>query len=369
MKKVTTPLPLGNLRFPSATASQSEHPPEGSEGSPLCTPPFHIVGNDISYYMKSAVITGAKGFVGRALTAELRRQGIRVLAVARKHDESDWRHDEPALNVQTVPVTLDLAQLGQLPSLTQERWDVFYHLAWSGTSGEGRKDIDAQLFNIGASIEAVRVAKLLGCSRFIGAGSIMAQEILAASAEPLARPGTGHIYSAAKLAAHQMTRCMAVDLGIDHIWAVITNTYGAGETSPRLLNTTLRKIIRGEELSFTSATQNYDFIHVDDVAKAFRLLGQRGIPFAQYTVGSGRARPLRDFLRELCQVVDPDREPVFGGIPFEGVSLPLEAFDTTLLQRDTGFVPEIGFPEGVRRTMDWIRQIPEKQSDKMTRVR
>lgn len=299
--------------------------------------------------MKSAVINGANGFVGRALTAELCRQGIRVLSVARKHDERP-RDD------RILPITLDLAQLAQLPSLTEEPWDVFYHLAWAGTSGGGRKDINTQLFNIEASLEAVKVAKSLGCSRFIGAGSIMEQEILAASAEPQARPGRGHIYSAAKLAAHQMSRCVAAELGIEHIWAVITNAYGEGETSPRLLNTTLRKIIRSEELNFTSAMQNYDFIHVEDAARAFRLLGQRGIPFIQYTVGSGRARPLRDFLQELCQTVAPDREPLFGGIPFEGVSLPLEAFDTTLLYRDTGFVPEINFSEGIRRTMAWLRQ-------------
>ncbi|HML37237.1 MAG TPA: NAD-dependent epimerase/dehydratase family protein [Bacillota bacterium] len=312
--------------------------------------------------MKSAVITGANGFVGRALTEELRRQGIRVLAVARGRDEPvrDAQTVPPESNLaQIVPVTLDLARLAQLPTLTEERWDVFYHLAWSGTSGEGRKDINAQLFNIEASVEAVRVAKSLGCSRFIGAGSIMEREILAASAEPQARPGSGHIYSAAKLAAHQMSRCMAAELGISHIWAAITNAYGEGEASPRLLNTILRKILRDEELSFTSAVQNYDFIHVEDVARAFRLLGQRGTPFAQYTVGSGRARPLRDFLRELYQTVIPDREPSFGGISFEGVSLPLEAFDTAPLYRDTGFVPEIGFPEGICRTMSWLRQTLE----------
>lgn len=306
-----------------------------------------------SRVMKSAVVTGANGFVGQALTAELCRQGIRVLSVMRKPEQA-------LRDALVLPITLDLAQLARLPSLTEERWDVFYHLAWAGTAGEGRKDISTQLFNIEASAEAVKAAKLLGCSRFIGAGSIMEQEILAATAEPTARPGNEHIYSAAKLAAHQISRCVAAELGIEHIWAVITNAYGEGETSPRFLNTTLRKMIRGEQLSFTPATQNYDFIHVQDVARAFRLLGQQGSPFAQYTIGSGRARPLRDFLRELFQTVAPGTEPLFGAVPFAGVSLPSQAFDTTLLYRDTGFVPEIDFPEGLRRTMDWLQHSLEE---------
>ena len=47
-KKWLTPLPLGNPRFPSATATQPEHPPEVGEGSsPLHTPILYN-GNDIS---------------------------------------------------------------------------------------------------------------------------------------------------------------------------------------------------------------------------------------------------------------------------------------------------------------------------------
>ena len=308
--------------------------------------------------MKSAVVTGANGFVGRALTAELRQQGIRVLAIAREEREL---HQDP----QIVSVTLDLAQLAQLPSLTQEHWDVFYHLAWSGTSGEGRKDVTAQLFNVETSAQAVRTAKLLGCKCFIGAGSIMEREILAASAAPQVRPGCGHIYAAAKLAAHQISRCIAAELGMDHIWAVITNAYGEGEDSPRLLNTTLRNIIHNKALNFTSSTQNYDFIHVEDAARALRLLGQRGTPFAEYTIGSGGARPLKEFMEELCLAVAPDRTPNFGRVPFEGVSLPLETFDTALLCRDTGFVPEIGFREGVCRTMCYLEQSfkPEEKGE------
>ncbi|WP_099203838.1 NAD-dependent epimerase/dehydratase family protein [Scatolibacter rhodanostii] len=302
--------------------------------------------------MKSAVVTGANGFIGRALTKELLQQGVRVLAVTRIHNDTE---ESPNL----IPVTLDLAELSRLPELTEERWDVFYHLAWSGTSGEGRKDVNRQLFNVEATVEAVQVAKLLGCSRFIGAGSIMEQEMLAASAEPQIRPGKGYIYSAAKLAAHQMSRCAAAELEIEHIWAVITNVYGEGEYSPRLLNSTLRKIIRDEELNFTAATQNYDFLHIDDAVRAMRLLGERGVPFSAYTIGSGKVRPLRDFIQELCLTVAPHKTPVFGKVSFEGGSLSANAFDTTPLHTDTGFIPEISFREGVERTMKWIQESME----------
>lgn len=80
---------------------------------------------------------------------------------------------------------------------------------------------------------------------------------------------------------------------------MITNAYGVGEFSPRFVNTTLRKIIDGEPLRFTAATQNYDFVYVSDVAKAFYLVAKNGKPFREYMIGSGDAKPLKQFILEM----------------------------------------------------------------------
>ena len=42
--------------------------------------------------------------------------------------------------------------------------------------------------------------------------------------------------------------------------------------------------------------QNYDFVYIDDVARAFRLIGEKGKPFHEYVIGSGNAKPLKNFL-------------------------------------------------------------------------
>jgi UDP-glucose 4-epimerase len=89
------------------------------------------------------------------------------------------------------------------------------------------------------------------------------------------------------------------------VWAYITNTYGVGESSPRFLNSTIRKIIHGEPLEFTSGIQNYDFIYVTDVAKAFRLLGEKGKANKGYIIGSGAAKPLRQFVEEILSNLSP----------------------------------------------------------------
>lgn len=169
------------------------------------------------------------------------------------------------------------------------------------------------------------------------------------------RPGLGYIYGSGKLAAHTMCMSVAADLEIDLIWPEITNTYGVGERSPRMINTTIQKCIRQENPQFTAGTQNYDFVYIDDVARAFRLIGEKGKPFCEYLIGSSTARPLKEFLLEMQAAIAPNLEFIFGDIPFTGIDLPLSKFDCTQTEKDTGFRAEVSFAEGCRRTMEWWR--------------
>lgn len=175
------------------------------------------------------------------------------------------------------------------------------------------------------------------------------------------RPGLGYIYGGGKLIAHVMCMSIAAELGIDLIWPEITNAYGVGERSPRLVNTTIRKCIRGESPQFTSGTQNYDFVYIDDVARAFRLIGERGRPFHEYIIGSSTARPLKEFLLEMQTAIAPGLAFQFGDIPFTGIDLPLARFDCSETEQHTGFRAEVGFGEGCRRTMEWWKSLEEEQ--------
>lgn len=170
------------------------------------------------------------------------------------------------------------------------------------------------------------------------------------------RPGLGYIYGGGKVIAHILCMSVAVKEGIELVWPKITNAYGPGERSPRLVNSTIRKCIAGESPQFTAGTQNYDFVYIDDIARAFRLIGENGKAFHHYLIGSGKAKPLKEFLLEMQQAIAPNLAFNFGDIPFTGIDLPLVQFDTTDTERDTGFKAEISFAEGCRRTMKWWKQ-------------
>lgn len=304
--------------------------------------------------MKSAIVTGATGFLGRWLVRGLLKSDISVTAVIRPGSANCGLLPEDR-RLETVECAMD--DYKKLPEQISRREDcVWYHLAWAGVSGASRSSLTVQLANIRASRDAVEAAAAMECGLFIGLGTIMEEESALASAADGSRPGPGYLYGEAKHFARLLTKSDAARLGIPHIWAALTNAYGEYEWSPRFIRSTLQKIIRREPLEFTAGTQIYDFIHVEDAAKALRMIAEKGRPYHRYLIGSGQAAPLRQFIETIGRTLAPEQTLHFGDVHYTGVQLPESLFSIENLRRDTGFQPEIAFEEGLRRTMDWMKK-------------
>lgn len=307
--------------------------------------------------MKNVIITGADGFVGSYTVQHFLENGSNVLAIdipeqprrLKKYDRLQY-------------VSCDVSDLEELRNIIKkDTYDTIVHFAWAGSAGPERVNYELQMKNALGTVELLKLSKELGISRFVCAGSIMELEVEAAVHSQGSKPGMAYIYGVGKHLAHSLCKMVAADIGIELLWPMITNAYGVGELSPRFVNTTIRKIINGEPLQFTAATQNYDFVYVSDVAKAFYLIAQKGKPFCEYIIGSGNARPLREFIIEMQQSLAPDAKPVFGDIPFTGTNMPLAAFDISDLSRDTGYSATVSFAEGTKQTMDWLKTIEEEK--------
>lgn len=302
--------------------------------------------------INNVIITGADGFVGSYTVKYFLEQGKNVLALDISETPGRLGIHENMTYLQ-CDISDTTAMLETIP---HGMYDTFIHFAWNGSAGAARVDYNLQMKNALNTVECLKVAKELGCSRFIGAGSIMEYEVEAVVHAQESQPGLEYIYGMGKHIAHSMCKSVAAKIGIDLLWPMITNAYGVGELSPRFVNNTLRKIIKGESLQFTAATQNYDFVYVTDVAKAFYLVSEYGKPFCEYMIGSGNARPLREFILEMQQACAPDSIPIFGEIPFTGTNMPLKTFDITAINKDCGYMPDVSFAEGTKKTMEWLKK-------------
>lgn len=303
--------------------------------------------------MNKVIITGADGFVGSNTVEYFLSQGMEVLALD--------MGPEPRRLVSNDKLTYMQCDISNVQVMKEKvkanYYDTFIHFAWAGSAGAARIDYNLQMQNALNTVECLKAAKELGCERFVCAGSIMEYEVEAAIHSQGSRPGMGYIYGMGKHIAHCMCKSVAVEIGIDLLWPMITNAYGVGELSPRFVNTTLRKVINQEPLQFTAATQNYDFVYVTDVAKAFYLIAKNGRPFCEYMIGSGNAKPLKEFILEMQQELAPDAEPIFGDVPFTGTNMPLATFDATDTEKDCGFKAEVSFAEGTRKTLEWLKTV------------
>ena len=301
--------------------------------------------------MKRAIVTGANGFVGSYLVKELLQNNYEVLAVIPSQNElgalSGLKEKELKIAVCEFPDFEDLYRKAF------GIYEAFFHLAWGGVSGKNSRILSVQMDNIQNSISAVKAAKELCCKRFIGAGSIQEIECIKEFETAKRVTNPANYYKISKLAAHYYCKLEAEQQNIDFLWPRLTNTYGVGELSPRLINETIRKLFRGESPQFTSATQLYNFIYVTDAAKAYRLIGEKGMSDTHYILGSKDVRPLREYLLTIQSIVNPEVPLDFGECP--GVSLKMDDLYDESFFETTGFQACVPFEEGISMTKRFLQ--------------
>lgn len=298
------------------------------------------------------VVTGATGFVGTWLVDKLLEQGNKVTILVRNCGKVKREWIDKGVSV----IEANIFSLNDLPlDDFDDTNDLFFHLAWAGTSGMERADISLQLNNVNATCEAVKLAKRLGCKRFVNAGSIMEYEAMEYLQQNKCQPGMGYIYSTAKLTADFMAKTVATEESIDYISVIISNIYGVGECSARFLNTTLMKMLRNDTIALTQGTQLYDFIYVEDAVQEIIVAGIHGNSNESYYIGNCKQRPLREFVDRMKRAIKSESVLDYGAVPFCGVQLTYNEFDTTKVFDELGYSPQISFEEGILRTAEWMK--------------
>lgn len=296
--------------------------------------------------MKRVIITGASGFVGSYLVNEFLSNGYEVTSVVR-NEKSDVSAFQKKENINIV--YCELKDIQTLKEKLSGQYDYFLHFAWDSSAGQGRSDYALQLKNVEYSCNCVRLAKELGCKRFVFAGSIMAYEAKEFVLNNGAEPTPAYIYSISKLTAAMMAKTVAVQNNIEFIDVVISNIYGVGEKSERFLNATVKKIVSGtESIDLTTCEQLYDFIYVTDAVRQIRFALEKGEGLNSYYIGNKEQFKLRQFVEKIKIALNSDVKLNFGAVEFSGAYFEYKNVIDTDSVFNLGFVTEIDFETGVK---------------------
>ena len=143
----------------------------------------------------------------------------------------------------------------------------------------------------------------------------------------------------------------------------IFSVYGPGDHAGSLIQSCMEHFEKQEAMQLGPCTQDWDYLYIDDAARAVAGLLRSETAEGIYNVASGHIRPLREFVLELREFLQSGSELQFGvrGNNAEG-AVPL-CPSVRRLREETGFQPQIGFLEGVRRLREAMRAVPGTGSD------
>lgn len=301
--------------------------------------------------MKKVIITGASGFIGKALTERLLKEGITVYAIVR--NKSRIKDLEKYSSLMTIEA--EFADYSNLPELVKEKdIDVFYHFGWEGVFGDAFMDYELQLCNAKTACDAVMAAINLKCRKFVFAGTINEYEVKKYLNMDNFEPRYTCIYATCKLASEMICKTLAYNLGIEYNAGLIAMAYGEGNMSRMLPNVIIKKFLNNEAPKLVEGNNKYDLIYIDDIVEAFISIGEKGVNQKSYYVGHRELKTFMEIVTDVKNIINPDMNLVFGEYR-DNLDMDYSMIDTDALRNDTGFECKADLRESILKTAEWVK--------------
>jgi dTDP-L-rhamnose 4-epimerase len=174
------------------------------------------------------------------------------------------------------------------------------------------------------------------------------------------RPALASVYALTKYVQERMTLTLAAAYGIESVALRLFNVFGPGQALDNpytgVLAIFAARLLNGRSpVIFEDGQQRRDFVHVDDVARAFVLaLDRPGISGGVFNVGSGRDVSIADVAIEIARAMGrPDIPPEISGKARAGDIRNCFA-DVTAAREQLGFEAKVIFPDGLDRLAAWL---------------
>lgn len=296
------------------------------------------------------VITGATSFIGVHVINECVKKDYEVYAVVRPN----------SINLSHLPendkIHVIELEMGDYDKLAEhiDYADAFVHLAWEGAREPQRDNEEMQLKNYECAISAMNAANHLGCQVFLGSGSQAEYGKVDGEVTELSPCNPTTEYGKKKLLTCSKLNEIANSSGIRFVWTRIFSVYGKYDYAGTLIMSAGKKMKNDEPIELTACTQLWDYLYVEDAAKAIVTLVEKEKASGIYNIASGVKKPLRAFVEEMKDVFKSKSELKFGMIQY-GAGGPVNLRPSNAKLMSLGWRPEVDFKEGITEMLHNVK--------------
>jgi len=296
------------------------------------------------------VVTGARGFVGRAVLPLLLKMGHDVIAITSKS------YNDVSKDVEWVQADL-LDQVSVIRVMQQTRPEALLHLAWYTEHGkfwEAAENFEWAL----ASIRLLDAMRAAGGRRIVIGGTCAEYDWSeGVCIEDQTQIAPHSVYGKAKDLTRHYAQAYSKRQdcnGLEVLWGRIFFPYGPGEPEGRLIPSVLKSLRGNDIVRCSHGKQMRDFIHVEDVASALVYLltsdvndGLGGI----YNIASGEAQSVSGVINMLANYFPHHKTIEFGAVPSPSGDPPLVVGNIDKLLK-MGWRPIVSMESGIRRYVE-----------------
>lgn len=320
----------------------------------------------------SALVTGARGFVGAWLARGLLERGWKVVSLDRRP-----RSGRPSIlamlgvDGEVEEVEGDLCDADLVARILGEH-DVatVFHLAAETIVGAVQASpVRGFESNVRGTWTVLQACREHGVERVVVASSDKAygtHEKLPYREDFALRPTAP--YEASKAAADLIARSYWPSYGVPVAVTRFANIYGGGDLNfSRLVPEAVGAALDGRAPVLRSdGSPERDFLYVEDAVSAYLAIAEgldrddvRGEAF---NAGGGRPYPVGEVVATIARLSGTGIEPDIRGEGNPVGEIDRQWVDPTKIRQVLGWEPAVELEEGLRRTLDWYRERPEARA-------
>ena len=169
-------------------------------------------------------------------------------------------------------------------------------------------------------------------------------------------------YAVSKLAADRLCFTLHHEQNIPAVILRQFNSYGPRETQPYVIPEIIAQLSRSNKLVVGNINAKRDFTYVEDAAKAaIALMKEEKAEGEVFNVGCGEEYSVKEIAHLIAEAIGYDSIDIeINPEKFRKLDVERLQCDYSKLHKLTGWKPEIGMKEGLKRTIEWFNENGKK---------